>query len=48
MIRQKTGRVRIVDGGNTWFGVTYKEDKQAVSGKIQELINSGVYPGRLW
>lgn len=48
MIRQKTGRVRIVDGGNTWFGVTYKEDKQAVSGKIQELINAGVYPGRLW
>ena len=48
MIRQKKGRVRIVSGGNTWFGVTYKEDKQEVSGKIKALVDSGVYPGRLW
>ncbi len=48
MIRQKTGRVRIVDGGNTWFGVTYKEDKEEVSGKIQKLVKEGVYPSRLW
>jgi len=48
MIRQKAGRVKIVEGGNTWFGVTYKEDKQAVSGKIQELVSAGVYPNKLW
>ena len=48
MIRQKTGRVKIVEGGNTWFGVTYKEDKEEVSRKIQELVSSGVYPNKLW
>jgi hypothetical protein len=48
MIRQKKGRVKIVPGGNTWFGVTYKEDKEAVSGKIRALVESGAYPNRLW
>ncbi len=48
MIRQKKGRVKILSGGTTWFGVTYKEDKQEVSGKIQQLVNSGVYPNKLW
>jgi hypothetical protein len=48
MIRQKKGRVRIVEGGNTWFGVTYKEDKQEVSGKILQLVTAGQYPRSLW
>lgn len=48
MINQGRGRVKIVSGGNTWFGVTYKEDKAEVSGKIQQLVSSGVYPSRLW
>lgn len=48
MIKQKRGRVKIVSGGNTWFGVTYKEDKQEVSGKILSLVKSGIYPQRLW
>ncbi len=48
MIRQKKGRVRIVDGGNTWFGVTYKEDKSEVSGKILKLVDAGQYPPTLW
>jgi hypothetical protein len=48
MIRQKKGRVKIIEGGNTWFGVTYKEDKQLVSGKIQQLVRDGIYPSQLW
>ncbi|MBL7851173.1 MAG: nucleotidyltransferase [Cyclobacteriaceae bacterium] len=48
MIRRKKGRVRIVDGGTTWFGVTYKEDKDEVSGKIRQLVKDGVYPEKLW
>lgn len=48
MIRQKRGRVKILSGGTTWFGVTYKEDKEEVSGKIRQLVNSGIYPSRLW
>ncbi len=48
LIRQKLGKVNIIGGGNTWFGVTYKEDKDEVSGKIRALVDAGVYPKALW
>lgn len=48
LIRLGLGKVHIIPGGTTWFGVTYKEDKGAVSKKISDLINAGVYPERLW
>jgi choline kinase len=48
LIRQNLGKVNIIGGGNTWFGVTYKEDKDEVSGKIKELVKKGVYPEKLW
>ena len=48
LIKQNLGKVNIIGGGNTWFGVTYKEDKEEVSGKIKDLVNRGVYPGKLW
>jgi len=31
-----------------WFGVTYKEDRPFVVGEIQKLIDSGVYPEKLF
>src|SRR6186713_3279509 len=31
-----------------WFGVTYREDKEFVSERLDNLIEKGVYPGRLW
>ncbi len=48
IINQNLGKVHILGGGKTWFGVTYKEDKEEVSGKIKDLVNSGVYPSKLW
>jgi len=48
MIKMKTGKVKVIGGGNIWFGVTYKEDKDEVAGKIRELINQGQYPSKLW
>lgn len=48
MIRRKRGRVKVISGGTTWFGVTYKEDKDEVSRKIKELIDKGEYPSKLW
>ena len=48
MIQQRKGKVKVVGGGNIWFGVTYKEDKEAVSKKIKELVNKGLYPSKLW
>src|SRR6188768_379297 len=34
MIKQDLGKVKVIGGGDIWFGVTYKEDKDEVSGKI--------------
>jgi NDP-sugar pyrophosphorylase family protein len=48
IINQNLGKVHILGGGKTWFGVTYKEDKEEVSGKIRALVNSGAYPSKLW
>jgi len=48
MIKSNQGKVKVISGGNTWFGVTYKEDKEIVSGKIKELVNKGAYPSKLW
>jgi NDP-sugar pyrophosphorylase family protein len=48
MIKQGLGKVKILGGGDIWFGVTYKEDKEEVSGKINELVTKGVYPKKLW
>lgn len=48
MIRRRRGRVKVISGGTTWFGVTYKEDKDEVSRKIKELIDKGEYPSKLW
>ena len=48
LIRQKLGKVNIIGGGTTWFGVTYKEDKEEVSGKIRALVDAGEYPKALW
>ena len=48
MILQAKGRVKILQGSDTWFGVTYKEDKEEVSRQILDLVNSGEYPRSLW
>lgn len=48
MIQQGRGKVKVLGGGEIWFGVTYKEDKEAVSKKISELVNKGRYPEKLW
>ncbi|MFM7487477.1 MAG: NDP-sugar synthase [Cytophagales bacterium] len=48
IIKRNLGKVHILDGGTTWFGVTYKEDKEEVSGKIRNLVNAGTYPSKLW
>ena len=43
-----TGKVKIIEGSNVWFGVTYKEDKEEVSRRIRELVDAGHYPRKLW
>lgn len=48
MIHRGKGKVKVLGGGKVWFGVTYKEDKEAVSRKIKDLVDKGEYPQKLW
>ena len=36
--------VNVLKSHDSWFGVTYKEDKAVVKESILELIQQGVYP----
>lgn len=48
LINEGTARVKVLDTTSKWFGVTYAEDRQGVVDKIQELINAGEYPAKLF
>jgi NDP-sugar pyrophosphorylase family protein len=48
MIHKKEGNIKVLGGGNIWFGVTYREDKEEVSARIKALIAAGQYPDKLW
>lgn len=48
LIERRLGKVHIIPGGYTWFGVTYQDDKEVVKRSIQALVKSGIYPEHLW
>ena len=48
VINDGTATMRVLKTTSNWFGVTYKEDKPQLMAKIEELIESGVYPRNLW
>lgn len=48
LIKQNKGKMKVIGGGDIWFGVTYKEDKEIVSESIRKLIAKGQYPAKLW
>jgi len=41
-------QVKVLTSNDSWFGVTYKEDKPTVVAKIQALKDNGTYPDELW
>lgn len=42
------GRIRFYTSEESWFGMTYPEDKATVRREISAKIDSGYYPERLW
>ena len=40
--------VRVLPTPETWFGVTYQQDKPEVVASVRRLIEAGQYPERLW
>ncbi|HWQ11112.1 MAG TPA: NTP transferase domain-containing protein [Holophaga sp.] len=48
LIREGRATVRVLDTPDRWFGVTYREDKDAVVARIRALVEAGEYPRSLW
>lgn len=48
LIKENIAQFKSIPTENTWFGVTYKEDKPVVQESINQLIKDGVYPEKLW
>ncbi len=48
LVESGRARVKVIETPDKWFGVTYREDKQAVVDSLRALIAAGVYPERLF
>ena len=48
IIKNGEGRLKVFTSDETWFGMTYPEDKQLVKDEIAKKIASGYYPEKLW
>lgn len=48
LIKAQKARITVLETPDRWFGVTYKEDKQAVVEAVRGLIAEGKYPEKLF
>ena len=48
LIKNGSASVDVLETKDTWFGVTYQEDKEAVMEAFKNLTDAGVYPQGLY
>lgn len=48
LIKAGTAKVDVLETADTWFGVTYAEDKESVMAAFRDLVEKGVYPADLY
>lgn len=48
IIREGRGQVQVLTSPESWFGVTYPEDKPRVVEEVRKRIAAGQYPEQLW
>ncbi len=48
LIKDEVLDVKVLSTTSQWFGVTYPEDKIAVQGELNKLIEAGEYPENVW
>lgn len=48
LLKEDKLSVRVLRSRDKWFGVTYKEDKDAVVSAVKRLVDEGVYPAKLF
>jgi hypothetical protein len=47
-VRRGAARVRVLDPGSQWFGMTHPADRPRVEAALRRLVDAGQYPERLW
>jgi len=47
-IKQGIAKIKVLRADSDWFGVTYREDREAAIKKLAGLTQAGVYPETLW
>ena len=48
LIQAGRARVKVLPTPDKWYGVTYKEDRQAVSDALRAMVESGIYKEKLF
>ena len=48
LVNAGTERVRVLRTPDSWFGITYREDRPRVVEAVGRLVRQGDYPERLW
>lgn len=48
MIKAGSATVEVIPSAESWFGITYKEDKLRVTSAIESLVKAGTYPAKLF
>ena len=47
LIEEKAATVNVLTSEDSWFGITYQEDKPHVEKSLQEYVEQGIYPEKL-
>jgi dTDP-glucose pyrophosphorylase len=48
LITEGSAKVKVLQTPDTWFGMTYREDRERVTESIRRLVKEGAYPEKLW
>jgi hypothetical protein len=48
LIKNGEADVKVLESGDVWHGITYREDRQGVMAAMEEKHKSGLYPTPLW
>jgi NDP-sugar pyrophosphorylase family protein len=48
LIKAGKAKMSVLRTPESWFGVTYQEDKPKVLKAIRDLVDEGIYPKSLW
>ena len=47
-VEENTKVVDVIETTATWYGITYKEDKEMVTKALEQMVEDKVYTKKLW